>query len=358
MRHWWGRLLLCALGGALVVVSNGYGQEPKSANGLRAVAGQQAGREEQARVAAQKEAIAESIIAREEAASRRAFDPGFRAEAKIKLASRSFDELESIRVQSRGLGIKAYGSSQADLVYTPVTPCRIIDTRLAGGAIAAGTTRDFLVTGTDYSSQGGSASGCGIPSGPATAAVINFVAVIPAGMGHLRVTPFGTAIPLAAFINYAVVPELNIANGLAVTICDPAVASCAFDITIQADTNAVQLVADIEGYFKLLPTAGRAYALVDPIGLALIAASTKNFTSVRRPSTGVYCLTAGGGIAPSSFGPAAFVTVEWGFSTGNSLAAFDDSFNTNDCLSTEFEVQTYDFSGTLSNGVAFRIFVP
>jgi hypothetical protein len=80
--------------------------------------------------------------------------------------------------------------------------------------------------------------------------VVNFVSVSPAGPGDLRATPFGTPIPLAAIINYAAVPGLAIANGLAVTICDPAVASCGFDLTIQADNSATDLVADVQGYFR------------------------------------------------------------------------------------------------------------
>jgi len=110
--------------------------------------------------------------------------------------SRVFVVVSAASAQERAAlarkGPSDVGDSQADLVYTPVTPCRIIDTRLAGGPIAGGTTRDFRVTGTDLSAQGGSATGCGIPSGPATAAVINFVAVTPAGPGDLRITPFGT----------------------------------------------------------------------------------------------------------------------------------------------------------------------
>jgi hypothetical protein len=144
------------------------------------------------------------------------------------------------------------GDSQADLVYTPVAPCRIIDTRLAGGPIAGGTGRNFRVTGTDLSAQGGSATGCGIPFGPATAAVINFVAVNPRGPGDLRITPFGTPMPTASILNYAAVSGLNIANGPAVTICDPAVAACSSDFTIQADGGATQVVADVQGYFRNL----------------------------------------------------------------------------------------------------------
>src|SRR5260221_9941756 len=110
------------------------------------------------------------------------------------------------RAASEGKGPLNLGDSQADLVYTLVTPCRIIDTRLIGGPIAGGTTRSFRVTGTDLSAQGGSATGCGIPTGAATAAVINFVAVSPAGPGDLRITPFGTPMPTASILNYAAVP--------------------------------------------------------------------------------------------------------------------------------------------------------
>jgi hypothetical protein len=156
------------------------------------------------------------------------------------------------KAASAGKGPLNLGDSQADLVYTPVAPCRIIDTRLAGGPIAGGTTRSFRVTGTDLSPQGGSATGRGIPSGPATAAVINFVAVNPGGPGDLRITPFGTPMPTASVLNYAAVPGLNIANGPAVTICDPAVATCSSDFTIQADGGATQVVADVQGYFRNL----------------------------------------------------------------------------------------------------------
>jgi hypothetical protein len=57
------------------------------------------------------------------------------------------------------------GESALDLVYTPVTPCRIIDTRPpgAGGALAPGAPRDFHVAGTaGFDTQGGNAGGCGI----------------------------------------------------------------------------------------------------------------------------------------------------------------------------------------------------
>ena len=77
------------------------------------------------------EAFVEAIVAREEAASERAFDPGFRAKAKEFLAALPLAALLS-QTGENGLGLNSLGDSQADLVYTAVTPCRIIDTRLAG----------------------------------------------------------------------------------------------------------------------------------------------------------------------------------------------------------------------------------
>ncbi len=196
---------------------------------------------------AQKAALAEWLLGREEAASGRAFDPAFRAAVKADLTSSLSLAALAAQMQQSGLGPLNLGDSQADLVYTPVTPCRILDTRLAGGPIAAGATRDFLVTG-DTTAQGG--ANCAIPNGPATAAVLNFVAVNPAGAGDLRVTPFGTAMPLASIVNYAAVPGLNIANGLVVTLCDPATTTCTQDITLQADVSGTDVVADVQGYFR------------------------------------------------------------------------------------------------------------
>jgi hypothetical protein len=134
-----------------------------------------------------------------------------------------------------------------DLLFTPVAPCRIIDTRGAGGGpIAAGATRSFAVSGdTGFTPQGGNATGCGIPLG-APAAIINYVAVGPVGPGDLRVTAFGTPIPTASIINYSNIAGLNIANGVAT----PLGTAGAPHITVQADVSATDLVADVVGYYN------------------------------------------------------------------------------------------------------------
>jgi hypothetical protein len=154
-----------------------------------------------------------------------------------------------------------YAAEEALVTFTPIEPCRIIDTRIAGGPIADGTTQSFVVAGTKgFTQQGGAAGGCGIPSPGAVAVVINYTVVTPHSDpfapftvgGNLRVTPFGTEVPLASIINWQV-GTIAIANGIATKICQGA--SCSSDITIQVDSfdgtthGSANLVADVMGYY-------------------------------------------------------------------------------------------------------------
>jgi hypothetical protein len=102
----------------------------------------------------------------------------------------------------------------------------------------------------------------------------------------------------------------------------------------------------------------RAYARVDLTGPSLVAARTKNFTAVSRPSTGIYCLTAAPGIAESGSSP--IVGVEWIGSLGNNLFAqnVEGGFG---CSAGQFGVRTFTLSGgnlVLSDSVNFHILVP
>jgi hypothetical protein len=156
------------------------------------------------------------------------------------------------------------GDPNADLIFTPVTPCRLIDTRLAGGAFVANETRNYdLIGPANYAGIGGNAAGCNIPGGtipitPTTignsvrALVLNFVAVFPAGNGNLRAWPTNQAIPLASILNYA--PALYaVANGPVVKTCDATVGAgnpCPLgDLSIRADTAGTDIVVDVLGYF-------------------------------------------------------------------------------------------------------------
>jgi hypothetical protein len=143
------------------------------------------------------------------------------------------------------------GASSGELVFTPVVPCRIIDTRVAGGRMTPGVPRDFDVAGA-LTGQGG-APNCGVPEGPAVAVALNFVAVAPGGIGNMRAWPFGTVAPTASLINFS--PGVTIANAVVIGICDPSVGSCPKDFVARADASDIDLVADVMGYFSS-PSAG------------------------------------------------------------------------------------------------------
>src|SRR5687768_15050353 len=113
-----------------------------------------------------------------------------------------------------------------NLVYKPIEPCRIVDTRIATPPtpLAANVPRPFnVVGGASLTAQGGSASGCGLPGyagSPAThprvqAVMMNFIAVGPAGAGNLVAWASGPA-PNASVLNYSA--GVNVANGVVVPI--------------------------------------------------------------------------------------------------------------------------------------------
>jgi hypothetical protein len=136
----------------------------------------------------------------------------------------------------------ALGENFRDLVYTPVTPCRIVDTRLAAeGALGAGVTRTFDVDSSSFTAQGGNSLGCGIPLGVAQAVTMTIVAVQPAGPGYL--TAFGlTAQPLASVLNYA-------ANDvIADTAIIPVVPGGGNDFALFS-LATTHVVVDVLGYF-------------------------------------------------------------------------------------------------------------
>lgn len=141
---------------------------------------------------------------------------------------------------------KALGSSASDLVYTPVTPCRILDTRVAGGPIASGGTRDFnavVGSGGNFSSQGGSATDCGVVAAGQAAVVINLTAVTPAVAGFATAYPFGTTRPLASSVNYTAGAIVN--NSIVVKLPTPLTTK---DFTVYTFASA-DYVADIVGYY-------------------------------------------------------------------------------------------------------------
>ena len=148
-----------------------------------------------------------------------------------------------------------------DLVANGVVACRILDTRFTNSGnnpLAAGETRGFSVFGSNLSSQGGSNTGCGIPSlttdgvPQAISMVVNVVAVNPQGIGNLQAWPGDIAPPTNPnIINYqALNPNLNIANEVGLGVRTTAPLGSGQDIKIKANGASTGVIADVIAYYS------------------------------------------------------------------------------------------------------------
>ena len=143
-------------------------------------------------------------------------------------------------------GDKVLGDADRDLVFVPITPCRIIDTRIAGGQIAANSVRSFDVTAvSNYSFQGGDSSNCNGAgaAGSFAAAAINFTVVTPSAAGYITAFPYLATQPLAATVNYT---AGDIRGNFAVVRLDQGASANELSVYTFAQTH---LVADIVGYY-------------------------------------------------------------------------------------------------------------
>ena len=175
--------------------------------------------------------------------------------------------LSASAASSRTAQLKSLGDAKIDLAYTPLTPCRIIDTRIAAGPLQPGVTRSEAgYTATTFAAQGGASSNCGIPSGVAALA-LNVVAVQPANLGFIKLWPANAAQPNASTINYDPTTT-NIASGTIVPVDG---ANNGFNAESPAQ---VQMVVDVVGYFaaptgnggKFFMQGGNAFGTTAQLG--------------------------------------------------------------------------------------------
>ncbi|MCB0970753.1 MAG: hypothetical protein KDA97_04435 [Acidimicrobiales bacterium] len=134
--------------------------------------------------------------------------------------------------------------------YVPIVPCRIVDTRQAGGPLADREIREVTVAGDGpaFAAQGGLAGGCDIPNGT-VAIEASITAVDPADSGFFRAWPYGESLPNATFMNFD--QGMDITNTGSVTISTPDF----YDDTATTDHLRIRnyggtshYVVDIQGY--------------------------------------------------------------------------------------------------------------
>ena len=155
------------------------------------------------------------------------------------------------------IDVLGYYYSTEGLIYIPVTPCRIVDTRnTSAGMIGASTERDFHVFGDSdtIGDQGGDAAGCLSPPslGEPLAAHINMVAVNPTGKGNLTAFPVGIGVNRGLSVNYNKIGT-NLANAGTVQT----VTGGGADITVASNYSSAHTAIDVLGYYYLAPSSAR-----------------------------------------------------------------------------------------------------
>jgi hypothetical protein len=181
--------------------------------------------------------------------------------------------------------IQALGDANRDLVYTPVTPCRLFDTRPLQGGIGppALNLRRTYGAITPVPNQGGP-GGCAAGAGAAVALIV-VGTIAPSGIGYLQGGPQGAASFPNALILYqpgdqygtTVAMPLNPANGQ-------------FDLVEQIGTT--DLYGDLLGYFRAPAGAAGPDAYVSNLGGGIDSTELDTaLTSLAVPA-GSYVVTA------------------------------------------------------------------
>jgi hypothetical protein len=139
------------------------------------------------------------------------------------------------RDRNAGVGIVMADVALAalpSLDFYSLSPCRVVDSRETGGALACGTERAITMTGGT----------CGVPT-DAKAVSINLTATSSSRNGNLRVYAAGFPAPSASTLNYAAgltrannaISPVNTSGQMAV-LCSP--------------SGTTHFIVDVNGYFK------------------------------------------------------------------------------------------------------------
>jgi hypothetical protein len=141
------------------------------------------------------------------------------------------------RDRNSGVGIVMASAAADALLSTPaipfytLTPCRVVDTRTTGGAIACGTERNVTVVGS-----------CGVPTG-AKAVSLNVTVTQPTAAGNVRVYASGAPVPPVSSLNYSA-GQTRGNNAIAPLSTDGKMA------VYCAPSGTAHVIADVNGYFK------------------------------------------------------------------------------------------------------------
>lgn len=188
-----------------------------------------------------------------------------------------------VLLSAHGGGDLAWAQA-ASLDYFSVSPCRVLDTRVAGQGpvLTSGAPRVVSVT----------SGSCGIPA-DARAIAANITSVAPTGLGNLRLYPGDGAVPSTSSLNFGV-GQTRANNGV-FPLAGNGDGTLGILATVAA-SGSVHVVLDVTGYFAPFPEQELRQAITARLntGACVGQGTLGNFF------TGFdYCYTnAGGGCNP------------------------------------------------------------
>jgi hypothetical protein len=172
------------------------------------------------------------------------------------------------QLATQARGVTKLGSPTTDLVFVPLTPCRIIDTRVLGGPISAGNQVNFYYysdgTPTSWANQGGdagpvatacpntvlTAGGGTLGSIPPAGAVATITAVNTTAAGNFVVWGGGplNTIPNTSMLNWDTAGQI-IANTTVIPWGGRTGGNLDFTVRYNGPVGSANVVVDVVGYF-------------------------------------------------------------------------------------------------------------
>jgi Chaperone of endosialidase len=227
----------------------------------------------------------------------------------VESARSSFGETRTGVAVGQADSAKALGEPERDLVYTPIVPCRIFDTRtsvngpLVATGLLTGTIQFFDVDGTNLTTQGGAAAGCGIPQ-EARSVVLAISPISPPTTGWIvGASNDGTPMPAATIMNYS--SDLTLST---TSVILPMKGQAGADVRLEARGVApysMHAVGDVTGYFMPPSRIGNGLRVLQTTGALpnapiTINGSLSNIATAQGATvlgggyTGTLCQDAGG----------------------------------------------------------------
>jgi hypothetical protein len=175
---------------------------------------------------------------------------------------------------------KVLGGTIDSLVFTPIAPCRIVDTRGTGartGIMNPGVSRVFdLTTGGFSKGQGGDTVCPGLPAFSHFGWSANVTATGHTAIGGLQAWGFTGPIPSTSLLNFFPA-GFAIANAGSLTGCF----GCADDVVISTFGGAAHVIIDVTGFYE----QATGFATTDTVGNPVVTELAGTLTTIAANST-------------------------------------------------------------------------